>query len=69
MPLVTKASRICFEEIAVSGLMDMIATFHKFTGAFRGLEERTQVPFVGLLLEAHGGYCSGVRAELGQLLP
>ena len=49
--------------------MDMIATFHKFTGAFRGLEERTQVPFVGLLLEAHGGYCSGVRAELGQLLP
>ena len=49
--------------------MDMIATSHKFTGTFRGLEERTRVPFVGLLFEAQGGYCSGVRAELGQLLP
>ncbi len=49
--------------------MDMIATSHKFTGAFHGPEERTRMPFVGLLLEAHGGYGSGVRAEPGQLLP
>ena len=49
--------------------MDMIATSHKFTGAFRGPEERTRVSFVGLSLEAHGGYCSGVCAELGQRLP
>lgn len=49
--------------------MDTIATSHKFTGEFHGLEERTQVPFVGLLPKAHGGYCSGVRVELGQLLP
>ena len=54
--------------------MDMIATSHVFAGAFRpgGADldaVRGGAASVGLLLEALGGYCSGVRAEPGQLLP
>ena len=54
--------------------MDMIATARVFAGAFRpgGADMdavRGGAASVGLLLEAHGGYCSGMRAKPGQLLP